>query len=65
MSGPDRFARGDRSEEKPYVELGLLAKGVLVEEELVVSGLGLDGGDRMPVMVMAPSTPLVSLKDLN
>ena len=28
-----RFAGGDGSEGKPYVEVGLLAKGVLVEEE--------------------------------
>ena len=30
------FAGGDRSEGKPYVEVGLLAKGVLVEEEDLV-----------------------------
>ena len=61
-----RFAGGDGSKERPYVELGLLAKGVLVEEELVVLGSGLSGGDRMPVMVMAPSTLLpASLEELN
>ena len=47
------------------MELGLLSKGVLVEEELVVSGLGLSGGERMPAMVTAPSTPLVSIEDLD
>ena len=62
-----RFAGGDRSEERLYVEVGLLAKGVLVEEEeLVALGLGLTGGDRMPVMVMAPSTLLpASLEELD
>ena len=61
-----QFAGGDRSEERPYVEVGLLAKGVLVEEEPVALGLGLSGGDRMLVMVMAPSTPLLaSLEELN
>ena len=39
------FAGGDGSEEKPYVELGLLAKGVLVEEELVALGSGVRDGD--------------------
>ena len=52
-----RFAGGDRSEESPYIELGLLSKGVLVEEEPVASGSGLDGGDRTLVMLTAPSTP--------
>ena len=61
-----RFARGDGLEEKLYVELGLLAKGVLVEEEPVASGLGMGDGDRTPVMVTAPSTPLpASLEELN
>ena len=61
-----RFASGDGSEGKPYVELGLLSKGVLVEEEPVASGSGLDGGERMPVMVTAPTTPVVaSLEELN
>ena len=63
-----RFAGGDRSKERPYVEVGLLAKGVLVEEEevLVASGLELAGGDRMLFMVMAPSTPLLaSLEELD
>ena len=61
-----RFAGGDGSEGKPYVELGLLSKGVLVEEEPVVSGSGLDGGERMLVMVMALTTPVVaSLEELN
>ena len=59
------FAGGDGLEERPYVELGLLSKGVLVEEELVVSGSGLDGGEWTSVMVTAPTTPLVSLEDLN
>ena len=60
-----RFARGDGSEEKLYVELSLLSKGVLIEEELVASGSGLDGG-RMPVMVMALTTPVVaSLEELD
>ena len=52
-------------EEKPYVELGLLSKGVLVEEEPVASGSGSSGGKRTPAMVMAPSSPLVSLEDLD
>ena len=60
-----RFASGDGSEERPYVELGLLSKGALVEEEPITSGSGLNGGEKMPVMVMAPSTPLVSLEDLD
>ena len=61
-----RFAGGDGSEEKLYVELGLLAKGVLVEEELVALGSGVGDGDRTPVMVTAPSTPLlVSLEELD
>ena len=61
-----RFAGGDGSEERPYVELGLLAKGVLVEEEPVASGSGMGGGDRTPVMVTAPSTPLLaSLEELD
>ena len=60
------FAGGDGSEERPYVELGLLAKGVLVEEEPVASGSGMGDGDRTPVMVMAPSTLLpASLEELN
>ena len=61
-----RFAGGDGSEEKLYVELGLLAKGVLVEEEPVASGSGMGDGDRTPVMVTAPSTPLpASLEELD
>ena len=61
-----RFAGGDGSEEKPYVELGLLAKGVLVEEEPAASGSGIGDGNRTPVMVMAPSTPLpASLEELD
>ena len=61
-----RFAGGDGSEEKLYVELGLLAKGVLVEEEPVASGSGVGDGDRTPVMVTAPSTPLLaSLEELD
>ena len=61
-----RFAGGDRSEERPYVELGLLSKGVLVEEEPVASGSGIVVGDRTPIMVTAPSTPLpASLEELN
>ena len=36
-----QFARGDGSEERLYVEVGLLAKGVLVEEEELVA-LGQD-----------------------
>ena len=61
-----QFAGGDGSEDKPYVELGLLAKGVLVEEELVASGSGVRDGDHTPVMVMAPSTPLpASLEELD
>ena len=61
-----RFAGGDGSEEKPYVELGLLAKGVLVEEEPVALGSGVGDGDRTPVMVTAPSTPLpASLEELD
>ena len=62
-----RFAGGDGSEEKPYVELGLLSKGVLVEEEEpVASGSGVADGDRTPVMVTAPSTPLLaSLEELD
>ena len=60
-----RFAGGDGSEEKLYVELSLLSKGVLIEEEPVVSGSGLDGG-RTPVMVMALTTPVVaSLEELD
>ena len=61
------FTGGDRSEERPYVEVGLFAKGVLVEEEEpVVSGLGLAGGERTLVMVTAPSTPLpASLEELD
>ena len=44
-----RFAGGDRLEEKPYVEVGLLAKGVLVEEEeLVASGSSVASGERTP-----------------
>ena len=61
-----RFARGDRSEEKLYVELGLLSKGVLVEEEPVALGSGVVSGECTPVMVTAPSTPMVaSLEELN
>ena len=69
--GPKRkqalqFAGGDGSEDKPYVELGLLAKGVLVEEELVASGSGVACGEHTPVMVTAPSTLLpTSLEELN
>ena len=60
------FARGDGSKERPYVELGLLSKGVLVEEELVASGSGMAAGECTPVMVMAPSTPLpASLEELD
>ena len=61
------FAGGDGLEERPYVELGLLSKGVLVEEEEpVASGSGVGDGDCTPVMVTAPSTPLpVSLEELN
>ena len=60
------FAGGDRSEEKPYVELGLLSKGVLVEEDPVVSSSGMPSGECTPVMVMAPSTPLpASLEELD
>ena len=47
------------------MELGLLSKGVLVEEEPVVSGSSLSGGERMLAMVTAPLAPLVSLEDLN
>ena len=61
-----RFARGDGSEEKLYMEAGLSAKGVLVEEELVALGSGVASGECMPVMVMAPSTPLpASLEELD
>ena len=61
-----QFARGDGSEEKPYVELGLLLKGVLVEEEPVASGSGVASGECTPVMVMAPSTLLpASLEELD
>ena len=61
-----RFARGDGSEGKPYVELGFLAEGVLVEEESVASGSGVASGECTPVMVMAPSTPLLaSLEELD
>ena len=61
-----RFAGGDGSEERPYMELGLLSKGVLVEEEPVVLGSGVVRGEWTPVMVAAPSTPLVaSLEELN
>ena len=61
-----RFAGGDGSEEKLFVELGLLAKGVLVEEEPAASGSGIGDGDRTPAMVMAPSTPLpASLEELD
>ena len=61
-----RFARGDSPEEKLYMEAGLSAKGVLVEEELVALGSGVASGECMPVMVMAPSTLLpVSLEELN
>ena len=61
-----RFAGGDGSEERPYVELGLLAKGVLVEEEPVALGSGVGDGDCTPVMVTAPSTLLLaSLEELN
>ena len=61
-----RFAGGDGSEERPYVELGLLSKGVLVEEEPVALGSGIIEGDRTPVMVTAPSTPMpASLEELD
>ena len=53
-----QFTGGDGSEERPYVELGLLSNGVLVEEEPVASGSGVVEGDRTPVMVTAPSTPV-------
>ena len=46
------------------MELGLLSKRVLVEEEPVASGLGLSGSDRTLAMVTAPST-LVSLEELD
>ena len=60
------FAGGDGSEERLYVELGLLSKGVLVEEEPVASGPGVTEGERTPVMVTAPSTPLpASLEELD
>ena len=61
------FAGGDGLEEKLYVELGLLSKGVLVEEtEPVASGSGVGNGDHTPVMVTAPSTPLpASLEELD
>ena len=60
-----QFAGGDGSEEKPYVELGLLAKGVLVEEP-VASGSGVASGECTPVMVTAPSTLLpASLEELD
>ena len=61
------FAGVDGSEGKLYVEVGLLAKGVLVEEEeLVASGSGMADGECTPVMVTAPSTPLpASLKELD
>ena len=60
------FASGDRSEERPYVELRLLSKGVLVEEEPVVLGLGVTNGEQTPVMVTALMTPLIaSLNKLN
>ena len=61
---PLKFRGGDSSEECPYVELGLLNKGVQFEE-LVASGSGLELGSRTLVMVMAPSSPLVSLEDLD
>ena len=60
-----QFAGGDGSEEKPYVESGLLLKGVLVEEEPVASGSGMVDGEHTPMMVTAPPTPLVSLEDLD
>ena len=61
-----QFAGGDRSEERPYVEVGLLAKGVLVEEEPMALGSGVADGERTPVMVTAPSTLLpVSLEELD
>ena len=48
------------------MELGLLSKGVLVEEEPVASGSGVAAGDHTPVMVMAPSTLLpASLEELD
>ena len=62
-----RFAGDDRSEDKLYMEVGLLAKGVLVEEEEPVAlGSGLVGGEHMPVMMTAPSTLLLaSLEELD
>ena len=62
-----QFAGGDGSEDKLYMEVGLLAKGVLVEEkEPVASGSGVMSGEHTLVMVMAPSTSLpVSLEELN
>ena len=61
-----QFAGGDGSRGKPYVDLGLLSKGVLVEEEPMASGSGVADGERTPVMVTAPSTPLpASLEELN
>ena len=62
-----QFAGGDGSKEKLYVEVGLLVKGVLVEEEEpVASGSGVIDGDHMPVMVTAPSTLLpASLEELD
>ena len=60
------FTRGHGSEERPYIELGLLSKGVLVEEEPVASGSNLAEGNCTPVMVTAPSTPMpASLAELD
>ena len=60
-----QFAGGDGSEGKLYVELGLLLKGVLVEEP-VASGSGVVSGEHTPAMVMAPLTPLpASLDELD
>ena len=59
-----KFRGGDGLEERPYAELGLLSKGVQFKEP-VVSGSGLELGLKIPMMVTAPSSPLVSLEDLD
>ena len=59
-----KFGGGDGSEDQPFVELGLLSKGVQFKG-LVVLGSGLDSGLRTLAMVMALLSPLVSLEDLN